>query len=189
MAYSRKPSFNGLEKVKNMDFGELEQMASKIGLVNSFIDTDSEEFIPSGNIPKRIQEYCKRTGQYIPQNEAEIVRCIDQSLAIKYRFALEQIEMATGKKYDTLNIIGGGIQSKLLCQLTANICGRKVIAGPVEATVMGNIVLQLMALGEIKDIKEARRIIANSENVTVYVPQEDENWDEIYKNIKGRLLC
>lgn len=174
---------------KEYGFGELEQMASKIGLVNSFIDTDSEEFIPSGNIPKRIQEYCKRTGQYIPQNEAEIVRCIDQSLAIKYRFALEQIEMATGKKYDTLNIIGGGIQSKLLCQLTANICGRKVIAGPVEATVMGNIVLQLMALGEIKDIKEARRIIANSENVTVYVPQEDENWDEIYKNIKGRLLC
>ena len=74
---------------------------------------------------KRIQEYCKRTGQYVPQNEAEIVRCIDQSLAVKYRFALEQIEIATGKKYDTLNIIGGGIQSKLLCQLTADVCGRK----------------------------------------------------------------
>lgn len=97
--------------------------------------------------------------------------------------------MATGKKYDTLNIIGGGIQSKLLCQLTADVCGRKVVAGPVEATVMGNIALQLMALGEIKDIKEARKIIANSENVTVYEPQKDENWDEIYKNVKESLLC
>ena len=87
--------------------------------------------------------------------------------------------MATGKKYDTLNIIGGGIQSKLLCQLTADVCGR----------VMGNIALQLMALGEIKDIKEARKIIANSENVTVYEPQKDENWDEIYKNVKESLLC
>ena len=174
---------------KEYGFGELEQMASKVGMINSFIDTDSEEFIPAGNIPKRIQEYCKRTGQYVPQNEAEIVRCIDQSLAVKYRFALEQIEIATGKKYDTLNIIGGGIQSKLLCQLTADVCGRKVVAGPVEATVMGNIALQLMALGEIKDIKEARKIIANSENVTVYKPQKDENWDEIYKNVKESLLC
>ena len=174
---------------KEYGFGELEQMASKVGMINSFIDTDNEEFIPAGNIPKRIQKYCKRTGQYVPQNEAEIVRCIDQSLAVKYRFALEQIEMATGKKYDTLNIIGGGIQSKLLCQLTADVCGRKVVAGPVEATVMGNIALQLMALGEIKDIKEARKIIANSENVTVYEPQKDENWDEIYKNVKESLLC
>ena len=95
----------------------------------------------------------------------------------------------SSKKYDTLNIIGGGIQSKLLCQLTADVCGRKVVAGPVEATVMGNIALQLMALGEIKDIKEARKIIANSENVTVYEPQKDENWDEIYKNVKESLLC
>lgn len=174
---------------KEYGFGELEQMASKVGMINSFIDTDSEEFIPAGNIPKQIQEYCKRTGQYVPQNEAEIVRCIDQSLAVKYRFALEQIEIATGKKYDTLNIIGGGIQSKLLCQLTADVCGRKVVAGPVEATVMGNIALQLMALGEIKDIKEARKIIANSENVTVYEPQKDENWNEIYKSVKESLLC
>lgn len=174
---------------KEYSFGELEQMALNVGDVNAFIDTDDEEFIPAGNIPKRIQEYCKRTGQYVPQNEAEIVRCIDQSLAVKYRFALEQIEMATGKKYDILNIIGGGIQSKLLCQLTADVCGRKVVAGPVEATVMGNIALQLMALGEIKDIKEARKIIANSENVTVYEPQKDENWDEIYKNVKESLLC
>ncbi len=174
---------------KEYGFGELEQMASKVGKIDSFIDTDNEEFIPAGNVPKRIREYCERTGQYVPQNEAEIVRCIDQSLAIKYRYALEQIEASTGKKYQAINIIGGGIQSKLLCQLTANVCGRKVIAGPVEATVMGNIALQLIALGEIKDIKEAREVIANSENVTVYEPQNDEDWDAIYTKVKESLLC
>lgn len=174
---------------KEYGFGELEQMASKVGKIDSFIDTDNEEFIPAGNVPKRIREYCERTGQYVPQNEAEIVRCIDQSLAIKYRYALEQIEASTGKKYQAINIIGGGIQSKLLCQLTANVCGRKVIAGPVEATVMGNIALQLIALGEIKDIKEAREVIANSENVTVYEPQNDEDWDAIYNKVKENLLC
>lgn len=174
---------------KEYGFGELEQMASKVGKIDSFIDTDNEEFIPAGNVPKRIREYCERTGQYVPQNEAEIVRCIDQSLAIKYRYALEQIEASTGKKYQAINIIGGGIQSKLLCQLTANVCGRKVIAGPVEATVMGNIALQLIALGEIKDIKEAREVIANSENVTVYEPQNDEDWDAIYNKVKESLLC
>lgn len=174
---------------KEYGFGELEQMASKVGFINSFIDTDKEEFVPSGNIPRRIREYCKQTNQYVPKDEAEIVRCIDQSLAIKYRFALEQIEQSTGKHYDTINIIGGGIQSKLLCQLTADVCGRKVVAGPVEATVMGNIALQLMALGEIKDIKEARQVIANSEEVKVYEPQSDENWDTIYKNVKENLLC
>lgn len=174
---------------KEYGFGELEQMASKVGFINSFIDTDKEEFVPAGNIPRRIREYCKQTNQYVPKNEAEIVRCIDQSLAIKYRFALEQIEQSTGKHYDTINIIGGGIQSKLLCQLTADVCGRKVVAGPVEATVMGNIALQLMALGEIKDIKEARQVIANSEEVKVYEPQSDEDWDTIYKNVKENLLC
>lgn len=174
---------------KEYGFGELEQMASKVGFINSFIDTDKEEFVPAGNIPRRIREYCKQTNQYVPKNEAEIVRCIDQSLAIKYRFALEQIEQSTGKHYDTINIIGGGIQSKLLCQLTADVCGRKVVAGPVEATVMGNIALQLMALGEIKNIKEARQVIANSEEVKVYEPQSDEDWDTIYKNVKENLLC
>ena len=94
---------------KEYGFGELEQMASKVGKIDSFIDTDNEEFIPAGNVPKRIREYCERTGQYVPQNEAEIVRCIDQSLAIKYRYALEQIEASTGKKYQAINIIGGGI--------------------------------------------------------------------------------
>ena len=123
------------------------------------------------------------------------MRVIDQSLAVKYRFALEQIEKATGKSYKAINIIGGGIQSKLLCQLTADVCDRKVVAGPVEATVMGNIALQLIALGKIKDLKEARAVIANSEEIITYEPTncDDENnknkWNEIYAKVKENVLC
>lgn len=174
---------------KEYSFGELEQMALNVGDVNAFIDTDDEEFIPAGNIPQKIKNYCEHTGQYVPKDEAEIVRVIDQSLAMKYRFALEQIEQCTGKKYTSINMIGGGIQSKLLCQLTADICGRKVIAGPVEATVMGNIALQLVSLGVITDLKQARQIIANSENVTVYEPRNCEKWERIYKKVKEQILC
>ena len=180
---------------KEYSFGELEQMATEVGFVNAFIDTDAPEFVSAGNIPERIRQYCKRTGQYVPKNEAEIVRVIDQSLAVKYRFALEQIEKATGKSYKAINIIGGGIQSKLLCQLTADVCDRKVVAGPVEATVMGNIALQLIALGKIKDLKEARAIITNSEEITTYEPTncDDENnknkWNEIYAKVKENVLC
>lgn len=179
-----------IKEGKEYGFGELEQMAKQVGFINSFINTDDSQFVSAGNIPQRIRDYCKQTNQYVPQNEAEIVRCIDQSLALKYRFALEQIEACTGKNYPAINIIGGGIQSKLLCQLTADVCGKPVIAGPVEATVMGNIAMQLIALGAIKDLKEARKIIANSEKITVYNPNEHDKWNEIYNKLKGaNILC
>ena len=108
--------------------------------------------------------------------------CINQSLALKYRYALEQIEACTGKHYPVINMIGGGIQSKLLCQMTAGANGRKVIA--VEATALGNIAVQLMALGEIKDVKEARQIIADSETTYEYLPQDTEKWDAAYEKFK-----
>ncbi len=174
---------------KEYSFGELEKMAVDVGYIDAFIDTDAPEFVPSGNIPQRIKDYCKCTGQYVPKNEAEIVRVIDQSLAVKYRFALEQIEAAVGKKYKAINIIGGGIQSRLLCQLTSDVCNKEVIAGPVEATVMGNIALQLMALGKIKNLKQARQIISNSEKIAIYKPQNKNNWINIYAKIKENKLC
>ena len=110
--------------------------------------------------------------------------CINQSLALKYRYALEQIEACTGKHYPVINMIGGGIQSKLLCQMTAGANGRKVIAGPVEATALGNIAVQLMSLGEIADVKEARRIIADSETTYEYVPKDEEKWNDAYEKFK-----
>ena len=162
----------------------LEQMAQKAEPFQSFIDPDAPEFVPAGNVPERIREFCRRTGQKVPETIGEIMCCINQSLALKYRYALEQIESCTDKHYSVINMIGGGIQSKLLCQMTAGASGRKVIAGPVEATALGNIAVQLMSLGEIKDVAEARQIIANSETTYEYLPQDAEKWDAAYEKFK-----
>ena len=153
-------------------FGELEQMAQKAEPFQSFIDPDAPEFVPAGNVPERIREFCRRTGQKVPETIGEIMCCINQSLALKYRYALEQIESCTDKHYSVINMIGGGIQSKLLCQMTAG------------ATALGNIAVQLMSLGEIKDVAEARQIIANSETTYEYLPQDAEKWDAAYEKFK-----
>jgi len=177
-----------LREGREYSFGELEQMAQKAIPHRCFIDPDAPEFVPSGNIPRRIQEYCERTNQHIPRTEGEIVRCINESLALKYASAKDEIEICTERKYSVIHMIGGGIQSQMLCRLTAEACGCKVIAGPVEATVYGNIALQLLAAGEIGSLKEARSIIAASEPLRVFEPQEQTAWEKArqeYKKIIG----
>jgi len=169
---------------EDYSFSLLEQMASKEEALQCFIDFDAQEFDVSGNIPKRIQEYCIRTGQKVPQRIGEIIRCINESLALKYRLAMEEIISCTGLEYDSIHMVGGGIQSKLLCQLTADACRCKVIAGPVEATVLGNIAVQLIALGEITNLKEARAIIGKSSDITYYVPKDDMEWVKAYERYK-----
>ena len=99
---------------------------------------------------------------------------------MKYRRELDKIQYCLNKKYDTIHMIGGGIQSKLLCQMTANATGCRVAAGPVEATAFGNIAVQMIALGQIKDIKEAREIIERSEATCYYEPQNTEEWSQAY---------
>lgn len=163
------------------DFGELEQMALNTKPFKCFIDPDSNEFILAGNIPARIREYCKRTGQEIPNTKGEIVRCINESLALKYRYTYEQLKECTGKEYKSIHMVGGGILSGILCQMTANSCGCSVVAGPVEATVLGNIAVQLIANGHIKDMKEARRIIGNSPDIKSYQAENIDEWNEAYK--------
>lgn len=166
---------------REYSFGEMEKMAQEAEPLKCFVDTAAPEFNPAGNIPRRIREYCEKTGQYVPQSDGEIVRCINQSLAMKYRNTIDQIKACTGKEYPVIYMLGGGIQSHMLCQLTASACHREVSAGPIEATVYGNIALQLMATGEIKDINEARRVIAASEPIAHYAPQDGEVWEEAYK--------
>lgn len=175
-----------IKEGKEYSFSELEEMAANVKPYQCFIDPDASEFGPAGNMPERIREYCKRTGQYVPTTIGEIVRCINESLAFKYRLVLEEIIDCTGKEYNNVHMVGGGIQSKLLCQLTANACGRNVIAGPVEATVFGNLALQLIALGEIKDLVQARNVIKISAEILQYVPvvsQASKEAFERYKNV------
>lgn len=165
-------------------FGELEKMALEAEPFQSFVDVDAPEFVPSGNMPRRIREYCQKTGQPVPETIGEIVCCINQSLAMNYRHALEQIQECLGKEYHTIHMIGGGIQSKLLCQMTASANNCNVIAGPVEATALGNLAVQFMSLGEIKDIQEAREIVARSEKTAEYLPKDKEQWDQAYEQFK-----
>ena len=169
---------------KVYSFGELEEMAQNAEPFRLFIDPDDPVFTPSGNIPERIREYCIKTNQPVPRNEAEIVRCINESLALKYRVALEEIEYCTGKMYSTIYMLGGGIQSKMLSQMTANACRMHVSAGPVEATVLGNIAIQLMATGEIKNLKEARKIIKDSQEIYRYLPKDTKLWEEAFYKFK-----
>ena len=167
-------------------FSQLEQLALEAEPMRSFIDPDAPEFTPPGDIPARVRDFCRRTGQPVPETVGQVMRCIYQSLALKYRFALEQLGRATGKTFTALHVMGGGAQAQLLCRMTAGSTGLPVIAGPIEATALGNILIQLMALGQIKDLDEGRALVARTEAVKRYEPEETALWNsalERYKTI------
>lgn len=164
-------------------FDELSEMALKSKPFQCFIDPDDAVFSSAGNMPKRICEFCEKTGQHVPENVGEIVRCIFESLALRYRWTAERLEEITGRKYPVINIVGGGTKEEMLSQFTADASHRKVCAGPVEATALGNIAMQCIALGEIKDMWEARRVIRNSSDIKEYTPDTENAalWDEAYE--------
>lgn len=162
-------------------YNELETAARDSESFRSFIDPDAPELSAHGNLPDKIREYCRKTDQPAPETVGQLVRCIYESLVLKYRLALEQISECTGKKFDVLHLMGGGTKDCFLCELAAKSLGIPVIAGPIEATALGNIVLQLVALGEIGSIEEGRRIIASTEKVKNFVQEHTSDWDEAYE--------
>lgn len=161
-------------------FDVLEQEALASEPFRCFIDVDDPLFETAGNLPKRVCEYCRRTGQYVPQTRGEIMRCIYQSLAMKYKYTFENLGILTNRAYNRINILGGGIKDKLLCRMTADACKVEVLAGPTEATVMGNIAVALYALGELDDFAAIRRTVTASIVLKAYEPQESESWDKAY---------
>lgn len=173
---------------RDLGFGELEQQAKEAEAFRCLMDPDDPVFTPAGDMPGRIRAYAQKSGQPVPQTEGEIVRCIDESLALKYKAALEEIESCTGKRYRAVHILGGGVQSRLLCQMTANACGVPVIAGPVEATVLGNLAVQLMADGSILGLEEARKVVAASCEPQVYEPEDTAIWEEKYQWYQEHIL-
>ena len=126
-----------------------------------FIDPDDPLFASPGDLPQRARDYCAITGQYVPQTVGEVMRCIYESLALKYRFALEQLKTVAGKHFSRLHILGGGTKDGLLCHITAASIGRPVVAGPIEATALGNILIQLVALGKLSSIENDSTIPAD----------------------------
>ena len=172
-----------IKQGKNLSWNDIVVEAQKAEPLRSIIDPDYGEFFSAGNMEKRIQAYCERTGQPVPRTVGEVARCIYESLALKYRWALERLEEIKGQRIDTLNIVGGGIQNKLLNQMVADSLNRPVITGPVEGAAIGNLLCQAMALGAVKDIDDLRRVVRNSEEVHEYTPNHTPEWEDAYQRL------
>ena len=167
---------------KEYSYADLEKLALAAEPFKCFIDPDAPEFVPHGNIPERVREFCRKTGQYVPETVGEIMRCIYESLAMKYRLTFEKLRECTERDYPVIHVIGGGTKDGLLCQMTANSCDRTVKAGPIEATVMGNVAVQLMSDGSVKDIGQARKIVAASSELKTFEPADTDKWAQAYED-------
>ena len=164
-------------------YDDLAAMGEKSEPMRSIINPDDPIFTPPGNMTGRIADYCKRTSQPVPETKGQFVRCVFDSLALRYRHTLESIEKITGKKTPFINIIGGGSKETVLNKFTADCCGIPVYAGPTEATAIGNLVSQAIAAGELKDLAEARLMISDSFGVECYEPDPAMKsvWDAGYE--------
>ena len=167
---------------KEYSYADLEKLALAAEPFKCFIDPDAPEFVPHGNIPERVREFCRKTGQYVPETVGEIMRCIYESLAMKYRLTFEKLRECTERDYPVIHVIGGGTKDGLLCQMTANSCDCTVKAGPIEATVMGNVAVQLMSDGSVKNIGQARKIVAESSELKTFEPKDTDKWAEAYED-------
>lgn len=177
-------------KRENFDysFNDMENAAKASEPFVSFINPDFDGFTPPGDMPSRIREFNKNAGLKVPETMGDVVLCIYQSLALKYRYVTEAMEELMGKKIDTIHMVGGGIKDKFLCQMTADATGRKVVAGPVEATAMGNIAVQFMALGDIDGLEGVRNTVKASAETVEYLPSGDKAWDSAYEVFKKTCL-
>lgn len=167
---------------KEYSYADLEKLALAAEPFKCFIDPDAPEFVPHGNIPERVRDFCCKTGQYVPETVGEIMRCIYESLAMKYRLTFEKLRECTERDYPVIHVIGGGTKDGLLCQMTANSCDRTVKAGPIEATVMGNVAVQLMSDGSVENIGQARKIVADSSELKTFEPKDTDKWAGAYEN-------
>jgi len=166
---------------KEYSFAQMEAWAKECTPFRSLINPDDASFGVPGNMPERVREYCRRTGQPIPESVGEVIRCIYESLALKYRKTAESIEQLMGRNAKVIHVVGGGTKDKFLSQMTADACGIPVCAGPEEATAIGNLMMQAIAKGEVKDLSQAREIVSASFPVQRYEPTSDrERWDEAY---------
>ncbi len=161
---------------KDYSFSDLEKMALEAEPFVSFIDPNAPDFAAPDDMPLKIQEFCCRTGQKVPETPGEIMRCIYQSLACEFALTLSEISELIGFEFKQIHMIGGGTKDKLLCRLTADAAGITAVAGPVEATALGNGLSTLIALGEIPDIAAARQIIIDSGLTQEFQPNQHEKW-------------
>ncbi|MGM0124763.1 rhamnulokinase [Enterococcus sp. AZ194] len=172
---------------KNYTFEELTQLAEDARAFTCWIDTDHALFSAPGSMKERIIQYAEYTHQTPPKTEGEFVRCVYESLAMKYKLTFMEISEAIEGDFDIINIVGGGSQAAILCQFVSDACNIRVEAGPVEATAMGNIAVQLFSENEFSSIEEVRQCVKENTQTKYYFPEKNyKNWDRefsTYQNI------
>ena len=169
---------------EEMSFDALTQAAAESETFLAVIDPDFDEFLHPGDMPSRIQKFCADTNQQVPQTNGQIIRVVLESLALKYRLVLERLEELIDKRLDPLHIIGGGTKNSLLNQFTADSTGRTVITGPVEATAIGNILMQAIGMKHLASLAEARAVVRLSFEPEIYEPKPNAGWDEAYGQLQ-----
>lgn len=169
---------------KEFGWTELVRQASDARPLASLVNPDHPSFVAPKDMPTAIREYCKATSQPVPQTEGQVIRTALESLAMRYRMVLAMLEELVGGRIETIHIVGGGTQNKLLNQMTADATNRRVVAGPIEATAIGNVMMQAVALGEVASIAEAREVVRNSFTVEEYYPQNPGPWDYAFEKFR-----
>ena len=162
----------------DLSYDDITRLASEARPFLAVIDPDDSRFLHPGDMPERIREYCTNTQQFVPSTKGEIIRVALESIALKYRWVLERLEELAAKQFSPIHIIGGGIKNRLLNQFTADATRRPVITGPVEATAIGNALMQAIGLGHLNELGEARAIVRASFEVEEHLPRHADGWDE-----------
>jgi len=172
------------EAGKEYTWPEIQAMARATPPLQSIVDPDAPRFFTAGQMPQKIQDYCRETGQPVPRSIGEIARCVYESLALKYRWAVERLGDILGEPIQSLNIVGGGIQNPLLNRMAADATGLPTTVGPIEGAALGNALMQAQALGLVKDIAEARALARASVETTLYEPQTTQAWVDAYGKLQ-----
>ena len=163
---------------RKYEYAQLAQMAAKAPALRSIVNPDDSRFLNPPDMPKAIQDFCRETKQPVPKTEGELVRCAYESLALKYREVLGWLEELTGNRIEVIHVVGGGSKSAILNQFTADACQRPVITGPVEATALGNLLVQVRASGELSSLAEMRDVIRKSSEVATCQPGKSTAWED-----------
>lgn len=172
------------EQGQELSFSEIAKAAEEAEPFQALVHPDAPSFAAPGDMPARLRSLCAKTGQDLPNTVGAIARCVFESLAMRYRDVLDMLEQISGNPISTLHIVGGGTQNKLLNQFAANASGRSVIAGPVEATALGNALVQMMADGSLQSLREGRSLIQTAFPQETYIPTQVEAWDTAYQHYR-----
>lgn len=169
---------------EELAYPELARLANEAEAHTAYIDPDDPVFATPGDMPAKIQDYCRCSGQKVPQSKGRILRIATESLALKYRVTLDHFSELSGKSFTRLHAGGGGIQNEFLAQATADATGVEVVAGPIEATSCGNIIVQMIATGHLPDLVAGRRLIRDSFEFKSYSPTQKELWEGALQRFK-----